>query len=65
MADEERRKKGRVQYVYFNDLFDARCNATRCSFTSGKNGVTKPHLRADSACPALLAKWSSVIIVST
>ena len=53
MADEEGRKKGRVQYVYFNDLFNARCNATRCSFTTGKKGVTKPHLRADSVRPYL------------
>ena len=53
VTDEEGRKKGCVQYVYFNDLFNARCNATRCSFTSGKKGVTKPHLRADSARPYL------------
>ena len=53
MADEEGRKKGRVQYVYFNDLFNARCNATRCSFTSGNKGVTKPQLRADSCWPYL------------
>ena len=44
VADEEGRKKGRVQYVYFNDLFNVRCNATRCIFTCGKKGVTKPHL---------------------
>ena len=49
VADEEGRKKGRVQYVYLNDLFNARCNATRCSFAGGKKGVTKTHLRADSS----------------
>ena len=51
---EGRKEERKVEYsTYVSDLINASCNVTRCIFTCGKKGVTKPHLKADSARPYL------------